>query len=76
MAILLAKEGCKLSLSGLTLSKLHETKRLIKEATGIDDNVHCMQLDVCDKEQIKECAAEAERILGDVNIVINNAGVV
>ena len=42
MALLLAKQGCKLSLLGLTLSKLEETKRLIKEATGIDDNVHCM----------------------------------
>lgn len=49
---------------------------MIKDATGIDENVHCMQMDVCDKERIKECASEAERVLGDVNIIINNAGVV
>jgi NADP-dependent 3-hydroxy acid dehydrogenase YdfG len=49
---------------------------MIKDATGTDENVHCMQLDVCDKERIAERAAEAERVFGDVNIIINNAGVV
>ena len=33
-------------------------------------------MDVCDHDRIKECAREAEKTFGDVNIIVNNAGVV
>ena len=75
LAMQLAKKGCNLTLSGLTLSNVQETQRLIKLETGKDDNIQSLQLDVCDKERIKECALLAEKKFGDVNIIINNAGV-
>jgi len=49
---------------------------MIKAEIGNEAIVHCMQMDVCDKYRIAECAKEAVAKFGDVDIIINNAGVV
>ena len=46
MAISLAEMGCKLSLSDINMEGLEETKKMILEKTGKDDNVCIFKCDV------------------------------
>ena len=48
---------------------------MIKDATGTDDNVHIMKLDVTKRDQVSKVTAEAKRHFGFCHIVINNAGI-
>jgi all-trans-retinol dehydrogenase (NAD+) len=60
----------------LKLSEVNETKRLIKLKTKADLTILAVELDVCDREQITQVIEKSRAQFGDVDILINNAGVV
>ena len=43
--------------------------------SGQSDSVHAIQLDVTDREAFARAADEAERVFGNVHVLVNNAGV-
>ena len=75
MAIRFAKLGANLSLVDVNLQGLEETKRMIKDSVGKNDNIKIMELDICIRENITKCAKEAVKFFGPVDILVNNAGI-
>ena len=76
MAIKFAKRGANLTISDINEEGLIETKTLIKSQTGKDENILTIKLDVANREAIKESAEQARTKFGNVDILINNAGIV
>ena len=72
IALRLARPGATLLLADLNLEACEETARLVEARGG---NAHAQQVDVADAAQVEALAAEAERRLGRVDLVVNNAGV-
>jgi len=70
LALALAGRGCRLALSDVNEAGLAET---LGELKGQD--VKAYRLDVSDKDAIYAHAAEVVKDFGQVNLVINNAGV-
>ena len=71
-AIALAQEGCHLALSDIDDVRLQKTRSLI-EALGVKVSSH--SLNVADKDAFHQYAADVFKEFGQVNIVLNNAGV-
>ena len=65
-----------MTVSDLILKNVNETKRMIKAQTVVDLTVMAAELDVCDREQITNVIKKSTDQFGDVDILINNAGVV
>jgi len=72
-AIALAKAGAAVALVARSADGLQETAASI-EATG--GRTVVLTCDVVDQNSVKATVDEAERLLGPIDIVINNAGVV
>lgn len=72
LALLLAKQGCHLSLSDVNEKGLAET---VAKAKTFGVNVSSQKVDVADREQVKAWAAETVQHHGSVNMIFNNAGV-
>ncbi len=73
LAILLAKQGCHLSLSDINEKGLQQTVELLKPYSNI--TVTTKKLDVSDREAVKQWAQETVQDHGSVNLIFNNAGV-
>jgi len=73
LAILLAKQGCHLSLSDINEKGLEKTVELLKPYSNI--TVTTKKLDVSDREAVKQWAQETVQDHGSVNLIFNNAGV-
>ena len=76
MALKFATLGANLTLSDINEAGLLETKKMILALTGRDTNVLAIKLDVSDREAIRESAVSCRQKFGDVDILINNAGIV
>jgi short-subunit dehydrogenase len=72
LAVLLAKEGCHLALSDVNEKGLAATVELVKASKV---KVTTQKVDVSKLEQVAAWAKAAEKEHGQVNIIINNAGV-
>lgn len=72
LAVLLAKEGCHLSLSDVNEQGLIETVEKLKET---DVRVTIKKLDVSDRFAVQEWAEETVKDHDSVNMIFNNAGV-
>ncbi|NHB59068.1 SDR family NAD(P)-dependent oxidoreductase [Acinetobacter shaoyimingii] len=72
LAVLLAKQGCHLSLSDVNEKGLAETVELIKDHSI---RVTTKKVDVAKLEEVKAWAAETVQNHGSVNMIFNNAGV-
>lgn len=72
LALLLAKEGCHLSLSDVNEQGLIETVEKLKDT---DVRVTIKKLDVADQVAVKAWAEETVQDHGFVNMIFNNAGV-
>ena len=72
LALLLAKEGCHLSLSDVNEQGLIETVEKLKDT---DVRVTIKKLDVADRVAVKEWVEETVQDHGSVNMIFNNAGV-
>lgn len=73
LAILLAKQGCHLSLSDINEKGLQQTVELLKPYSNI--TVTTKKLDVSDRDAVKQWAQETVQDHGSVNLIFNNAGV-
>lgn len=73
LAILLAKQGCHLSLSDINEKGLQQTVELLKPYSTI--TVTTKKLDVSDREAVKQWAQETVQDHGSVNLIFNNSGV-
>ncbi|EOQ60872.1 hypothetical protein F935_03209 [Acinetobacter calcoaceticus ANC 3811] len=73
LAILLAKQGCHLSLSDINEKGLQQTVELLKPYSNI--TVTTKKLDVSEREAVKQWAQETVQDHGSVNLIFNNAGV-
>ena len=73
IAYMLAKEGSKVVLADINEEKL----------TGVEDRINSdfpgkafsVKLDVTSEDQWKETLNEAEKLMGGINILVNNAGI-
>lgn len=72
LAVLLAKQGCHLSLSDVNEKGLAETVALTKD---LNVRVTTKKLDVANRDEIKKWAEETVQNHGSVNMIFNNAGV-
>lgn len=72
LAVLLAKQGCHLSLSDVNEQGLAATVELVK-ASNV--RVTTQKLDVSDLAAMKAWAAQTVKDHGSVNMIFNNAGV-
>jgi len=69
LAILLAKQGCHLSLSDINEKGLQQTVELLKPYSNI--TVTTKKLDVSDREAVKQWAQETVQDHGSVNLIFN-----
>lgn len=73
LAVNLAGKGARLALSDVNDAGLNETAALAKDAGAPD--VHTAHLDVADRAAFTAYAAEVADHFGQVNVIVNNAGV-
>ncbi len=73
LALNLAAEGCNLALSDINEDELKKTQQMLKDK---DIKVGTTKLDVASREQVHEWADSVVEEFGQVDIIINNAGVV
>lgn len=69
----LVKEGCEVTIWDLSQKDLDAAA---KELKGMGGKVFPYQCDVADKNRVRELAAQARKDMGQVDILINNAGCV
>ncbi|XP_030220754.1 epidermal retinol dehydrogenase 2 isoform X1 [Gadus morhua] len=74
MALEFADLGTVLVLWDINQEGLKETARLVKEK-GVT-RVHCYVCDCSDKAEVYSVADQVKREVGDVSILVNNAGIV
>jgi len=70
LAVLLAKKGCRLAISDVNMTGLQETASLCGDA-----EVKTYSLDVAKRDAIYAHADQVHKDFGQVNLIINNAGV-
>jgi NAD(P)-dependent dehydrogenase (short-subunit alcohol dehydrogenase family) len=66
--------GMKVVLADVRQDHIDEATASLAESGG-SDSVHAIQLDVTDREAFARAADEAERVFGNVHVLVNNAGV-
>lgn len=80
MAIQFALLGAKVTVSGIDLAPVVETKKIIEETVQKrlkkQPEIFALKLDVSSREAVTNGAQEAKTALGDVDVLINNAGIV
>ena len=72
LALLLAKQGCHLSLSDINEQGLAKTVELLKDSNV---RVTTQKLDVSDRDAMRAWAEDTVQQHGSVNMIFNNAGV-
>lgn len=72
-AVTLARAGAKVALGGRRLDKLRETERAIE---AFDGRALPVELDVTNAASVEAAVEAAERELGAIAVLVNNAGVV
>lgn len=73
-ALRAAEEGCRaLLISDIHEGRLAEAAQKIRAATGLEQ-VYCQVCNVTDEAQVQALITAAERVMGGVDVLINNAG--
>jgi NAD(P)-dependent dehydrogenase (short-subunit alcohol dehydrogenase family) len=72
LARALAARGGRVLVADINLVGAEETARLVEAAGG---QAHAVRADVSDYDQVAGLAAEAERLWGGTDLLVNNAGV-
>lgn len=67
-----ARRGARVAVADLDLEGAEETAALVRDL-GVDSCA--LRCDVSDEQSVRETADEAQRRLGDIDIVMNNAGI-
>ena len=77
MAVEFGKLGSKLTLCDINEKGLEETKELmLKDKSIKKENILLIKLDVSNRDAITEASDKCIKQFGDVDILINNAGIV
>ena len=74
-ALALAAAGAKLAVAARSRAKLEDLAAQIRLARASDDAAAAFELDVASDESIKQCFEQAEEKFGQIDILINNAGI-
>lgn len=75
IALLMARKGCKLTLTDINLEAVQKVADLINQSKGSGRAV-ATRCDVSSVEDVEKSAALATKTFGPVDILINNAGIV
>jgi NAD(P)-dependent dehydrogenase (short-subunit alcohol dehydrogenase family) len=73
IALEFARRGARVAVADISKAGAEETARLINGAGGKAIGIAC---DVTDERSVREAVGEAERFLGDIDIQMNNAGII
>lgn len=73
VALEFARRGARVAVADISLDGAKETVRLIEAEGGAAASIAC---DVTRPESVQAAAAEAERLFGELDIVMNNVGVI
>ena len=71
LAIQLSNQGCHLALSDVNEGSLNETAKLLSSKTKVTTHI----VDVAKREQVHHWADTAAHLHGQIDMIINNAGV-
>ena len=71
-ALVLARAGAQVALAARGVDRLEEAVKEIKEFGGC---AIVMQVDVTSSKSVRACVETAEKALGPINILVNNAGI-
>lgn len=69
----LVKEGCTITIWDLNEAAMQDAA---KELQALGGTVYCHRCDITDEQRVNELARQAEIDMGQVDILINNAGMV
>jgi NAD(P)-dependent dehydrogenase (short-subunit alcohol dehydrogenase family) len=72
LCVQLARQGARILAADVHQPRCEETVRLVEQAGG---TAHAALVDVSDIAQVERLAEEADRVLGRIDLVVNNAGV-
>ena len=73
IAVAFAREGADVVIAGRKTETLNAVKEKISQYGG---NVHCMEWDIKDVSKADEIMKTSAKLLGGLDIVVNNAGVI
>lgn len=73
IAVAFAREGADVVIAGRKIETLNAVKEQISQYGG---NVHCMEWDIKDVSKADEIMKTSAKLLGGLDIVVNNAGVI
>lgn len=73
IAFMLAKEGSKVVLADINEDKLLDVEKKIN--SKYPDKAYSVKLDVTSEDEWKQTLGEAEKFMGGLNILVNNAGI-
>lgn len=68
----LHQEGCKLVISA---RRIDELERVKQQCSASDEQIKILPIDLTNQDELKAKAAEAERLFGQIDILINNGGI-
>ena len=73
IALEFARRGARVAAADISKAGAEETARLINAAGGKATGIAC---DVTSESSVRDAVSEAEQILGDIDIQMNNAGII
>ncbi|RCN42941.1 oxidoreductase, short chain dehydrogenase/reductase family protein [Ancylostoma caninum] len=73
-AVLFAREGAKVTITGRKQDGLEATKRCILDAGGKEDNINVVVADVTDATGREKVVSSTVQKWGQIDILVNNAG--
>lgn len=73
IAIEFAQRGAHVAVADIDLASAEETAAAIVVAGGVATSLHC---DVTSDDSVRDTAIAAENAIGDIDIVVNNVGVI
>ncbi len=71
-ALTLARAGAQVALAARGIDRLHE---VVKEIEGLNGCAVPVHVDVINGKSVRACVETAEKALGPINILVNNAGI-
>lgn len=68
--------GCRVAICGRDEETLERAARDLEERTGGDERIYAAACDITDHEQVRELVRAVREELGEIDVLINDAGVI